>query len=355
MANIPAKILAARGDLRRALYNVPAPDEPVFSLGAVLRALSEGKRPGGYEGEILEAAASTDGAAGAVASTVCIPWQALALQRDMSAGVASSGGYLVQNARPAALVAFDGSAAGRLGVKIETGLKDNYTLAKCPSVLPVTWMQIEGPTATEQTPALGSVATSPKFAVSTVDVSGRLLRQGGPLVDSFLNALLMQAARSALDVAVFAGSGAAGQPLGLLNDPAIATVSGTSFNLATAASIQKAVADNVVSDESSRWAAATDVRSLLQQRQRFSGTDTPLWDNGLMMGRQALASNRMPSGALLHGDFSEVTVLLWGGGVEVATDPYTQWQTDIVTFRVLLSCDVVAARPGALVRVPAVS
>jgi hypothetical protein len=63
----------------------------------------------------------------------------------------------------------------------------------------------------------------------------------------------------------------------------------------------------------------------------------------------------MPAGGLLYGDFTEVQVLLYGAGIEIAADPYTQFATDMTRFRLLLTMDVVTPRPGALVRVVTVT
>jgi HK97 family phage major capsid protein len=154
---------------------------------------------------------------------------------------------------------------------------------------------------------------------------------------------------------VFAGTGSLGQPLGLLSDTSITSASGTSFNLASAVGIQKTVADNVVSDSPARWAGATDVRQALQQRVAFASTASPLWADDRINGRPALVSNRMPAGGLLYGDFTEARALLWGAGVEIAADPYTQFIAGVTTYRMLLTCDVLVPRPGALVRVVTVT
>lgn len=350
-----SSIIIEQGNLRRAFFD--RRDNPMppraFSLTKVCRCISEGTRIDGFERELIDDANGRRGTGGAYMSSQCIPFEVFAAiaKRDLTVASASGGGFLTHAVNQPAMVAFDGSVARQLDVQIYPDQQSAATIPKTTGVLPVTWLSLESTAAGEQTPTLGAATTAPKVASVCVDVSARLLRQGGPLVDAYLDALFLQAAWSALDVALFAGTGTNGQPQGLLNDASIASASGTSFNLASAVGIQKTVSDNVVSDITARWVGATDVRQTLQQRVAFASTASPLWADDRLSGRPALASGRMPAGGLLYGDFSEVRVLLWGAGIEIAADPYTQFTAAVTRFRLLLTMDVATPRPGALVRV----
>jgi HK97 family phage major capsid protein len=354
-----SNIAIEQGNLRRAFFD--RRDTPVqpqaFSLSKVCRAIAEGSRLDGFERELIESANERRGTGGAYMPSQCVPFEVLNViaRRDLTAASASGGGYLTSVAGNAAMVAFDGSIARQLGVQILPGQQHAMTYPKTTAVLPVTWLTLETTPASEQTPTIGQASAAPKVGSAVVDVSGRLLRQGGPLVDAYLNALFLQAAWSALDVALFAGTGTTGQPQGLLTDAGIPSASGTSFNLASAVGIQKTLADAVVSDATARWVGATDVRQTLSQRVAFASTASPLWSDDRLSGRPAMASGRMPAGGLLYGDFSEVQVLLYGAGIEIAADPYTNFAGDIIRFRVLLTMDVVTPRPGALVRITSVT
>jgi hypothetical protein len=78
-------------------------------------------------------------------------------------------------------------------------------------------------------------------------------------------------------------------------------------------------------------------------RQRFSSTDTPLWEgnlwNGQMAGFPAMSSNQMASGTMLFGDWSQVVVGEWGV-LEVEVNPYANFQAGIIGIRALVSMDV---------------
>lgn len=355
----PHQLTLLQGAMRRSFHDrhdALSKATSAFSISKFLLAKRDGRPLDGFEREMVDEANAHRATGELYCATDVLPYEVLSagLSRDLNVTTGTAGGNLVQTSKTPALVAFDGSVAAQLGVQIIPGWKDSIGIPKTTTTLPVTWLQFETSAAGEQTPTTGISNTAPKVASVVVDISDKLLRQGAN-IDAYLTALLQQAAQSALDVAVFAGTGTLGQPLGLLNDTSITSASGTSFNLASAVGVQKTVADNVVSDAPARWAGATDVRQVLQQRVAFASTASPLWADDRMSGRQALASNRIPAGGLLYGDFTEVRAMLWGAGVEIAADPYTQFSTGVTTFRMLLTCDVVVPRPGALVRVVTVT
>jgi HK97 family phage major capsid protein len=355
MSNNPHAIAIAQGTMRRSLHERKSPPASAFSISRVLSAVLAGRQPGGFESELIDVANENRGSGGQYMATTVLPWEYLQMaSRDLTVAAPTGGGYLVGTAKPEFAVPFDGSVAEQVGVQIKTGQKENLAIPKTTATPTVTWLTLESSAGSEQTPVTALSSMSPKTACVLIDVSDRFLRQGA-LSDPYLNQLLLQAARSALDVAVFGGTGASGQPLGLINDTTIASQSGTAFNLATACTVQKTVADNVVNDEAARWVGATDVRQILQQRVAFASTASPLWADDRMVGRAARVSNRMPAAGLLYGDFTEVNAFLWGSGIEIAADPYTQFSSGVVTFRVLLTCDTSTPRPGALIRLPAVT
>lgn len=349
-----SNVVIDQGGLRRATFGLleGRSSTTVFSLSKVMLAIAERKRPAGFEGELIYMANELRGTGGALMGTDVLPFPLF--NRDLTVAAPTGGGNMVGTAVQPAVGPFGGSVAAQLGCQIVTGWKDNISFPVTTGTPPVTWLTTESTGASEHTPTIGAVSAAPHVASVVFDVSHKLLRQGIS-IDAYLEGILRQAGEAALDAAVFAGTGLSGQPTGLLANTTITSQSGTSFGLPERALATKTVADNVVSDTGARWCAATDVRSILEQRVEFASTDDTMWANDRMGGRPALASSRMPAGGLLYGDFREVQVLLYGAGIELAADPYTQFKPGIVTYRMLLTCDVVVPRPGALVRIPAVT
>ena len=88
---------------------------------------------------------------------------------------------------------------------------------------------------------------------------------------------------------------------------------------------------------------------LLASRQRFTGTDSPLWQgqlaDGTCAGARAVATLSAPASTIVAGDFSTALMLLWPG-LLLAADPYTGFWTGVVTLRAMLSLDFVLLRPA---------
>jgi HK97 family phage major capsid protein len=92
------------------------------------------------------------------------------------------------------------------------------------------------------------------------------------------------------------------------------------------------------------------VAGLLMQRQRFSSTDTPLWEGGMLDGRvmgfRAMSSNQMASATMLFGDFSQVIIGEWGV-LELMTNPYSDFTRGLTGLRAWYTCDVAVRQTGA--------
>jgi hypothetical protein len=90
------------------------------------------------------------------------------------------------------------------------------------------------------------------------------------------------------------------------------------------------------------------VAALLKSRQRFTGSDSPLWkgaiDQGEIEGPMALSSRQMPTGSLLFGDWSSV-YLVEGGGLALRVNPFQDFNRGFVGIRAMMMCDVVVRYP----------
>ena len=77
--------------------------------------------------------------------------------------------------------------------------------------------------------------------------------------------------------------------------------------------------------------------------QRFSSTDTPLWEGNLLDGRvsgfRAVSSLQLTAASMIFGDFSQVIIADWGM-LEIAMNPYANFQAAITGIRAIQTCDV---------------
>jgi hypothetical protein len=92
------------------------------------------------------------------------------------------------------------------------------------------------------------------------------------------------------------------------------------------------------------------VAGLLKQRVKFSSTASPIWEGQLQGGQvdgyRAMASNNVPSGYLIFGDFSQMVMAEWGV-LEVDVNPYANFAAGIIGVRAMYSVDFAVRVPGA--------
>jgi HK97 family phage major capsid protein len=164
---------------------------------------------------------------------------------------------------------------------------------------------------------------------------------------------LRNAAAAALDVAVLAGSGASGEPLGLTNTVGVGSVSGTSLAYDDVIEFQTDVGDlnAVINRGSLGWTTTPSVAAALKQRHRVASTDSPLWvgdvNAGLLDGKRAVSTLSCPADTLIYGDWSGITIFQWGEGLVIEVDPFSKFQQGVVGVRLVLPIDVLVARPSS--------
>lgn len=270
--------------------------------------------------------------------------------RDLTVASAPGGGYLTQPVTLDALNPLPPEAVARqAGVRVET--------LPVPSGAPIQpvwsdalinfeWLATEASTLTNQTPALGAVATSLKHGGVAVKIGYQLNRQSNAI--QTLRNLLRFLARIGVDQAFLAGSGASGEVLGVLNTAGINAQSGTNLAWAGVCAMEEAVTLKNASDAALVWVAHPDVRKLLRQREQIANGGRPIWDGSQIAGHRAMVSTNVPSGTLLVGDFSNVTIVLWGG-IEVLVNPFATnaFKEGAVELGVFLAMDVVVNYPFA--------
>jgi hypothetical protein len=92
------------------------------------------------------------------------------------------------------------------------------------------------------------------------------------------------------------------------------------------------------------------VAGLLKQRVKFSSTASQIWEgplnDGSVDGYRAVASNQVPTGDLIFGDWSQMIVAEWGV-LEVEVNPFADFKAGIVGVRAIASIDIGIRYPVA--------
>lgn len=247
------------------------------------------------------------------------------------------------------------SITGNLPVQtIQLGGQGSIPLTN--SGVNVTWQGGDGVQVVAADPALGSGSLVPRTAIALTQFSRQLEAQSPNYYD-FLARLLMRGAGTALDRALLNGAGGA-EPLGLLNLPSLAKVTGASLPWSGANSIlrmRRTVGDASADNSSVAWIGTPTVRETLGAREVVATSGRFVWDSGQIDGRPAFVTTDLPAGTLLLGDFSRVIVGFWAGGVAIEVDPHNDYNKGLSAMRVVMICDACPLNTATFVAATGVS
>jgi HK97 family phage major capsid protein len=274
-----------------------------------------------------------------------VPWECFAkfAKRDVSTA-ASGGGYLVDGAvDPVAQILRPFSIVVGAGVEVRSGLRATLTIPKETTAPTWYWLPTELTTITESTPVLGQVVLDPKMGGTLLDVSRLLRLQGTTGTSDFISSALLRTAGQGIDAAVINGTGASGQPTGILNTSGIGTQTGGTFALSHVLAARETVGLANANDAALTWVAHPTTRKLLAAREKVSTSGRLIWESDAIDNRPAYVTTGCPTATLLLGDFSQATLGFFGPGLQVeATQQNTAsaFQAGITTLRVLVGVDL---------------
>jgi HK97 family phage major capsid protein len=273
------------------------------------------------------------------------------MKRDLTAATGSAGGFLVETANVGFIELLrNRSVILSMGARRLTGLQGNVAIPKQTVAATAVWLANEASTVTESQQTFAQVAMTPKTVGGYTEISRLLLLQSNPSAEGLVMSDLAAIVGIAVDLAGIAGSGAGGQPTGIVNTAGIGGVTGTSIAYAGIVEFQTDVATGNALTGSCGYVATPVVAGLLKQRVKFTSTASPIWDGQLLDanvdGYRGMASNQVPTGNLLFGDFGQLIQGEWGV-LELEVNPYANFQAGIVGVRALYSVDFGVRIPAA--------
>ena len=275
-------------------------------------------------------------------------------QRDLSAGTASAGGYLVATDNLAGsfidLLRARAKVA-QLGAIMLPGLKGNVTIPKLTAAGTAYWLSTEATAITESQQTIGQLALTPKNVGAYTEVSRQLMMQSNPAADMLVMNDLSKVIALAIDLAALNGSGASGQPLGIIGTSGIGSVTGTSLNWAGIVDFETDVATANADVDTMAYLTTPAVRGLLKGREKTGSTvGNFVWGGQTgektINGYRAEVSTQVPTADMLFGDWSQIVIAEWGV-LELALNPYANFPAGIVGVRAFQTCDVGVRQAGA--------
>jgi len=263
-----------------------------------------------------------------------------ALTRDLNVASAGAAGYLVEAAvQPARDLLRPWSFTLQAGVQTAESMVAAAMVPVCDADTVITWVSTETTEATPSQPGFKDAALVPHTAIGLIQCSRNFMRQADP--EAWIRRHLLRAAGMVIDQAVLNGTGASGQPLGILNAPGISTQSGASLAWAGVLAMKKnaALANAATADIS--FIATPGVRELLEARECATGSGF-IWASERIAACPAFATTDMPAASMLSGPMTQVFFGLWGAGMQVEVNPYepSLFKSGAVQIRVVVTCDV---------------
>lgn len=231
---------------------------------------------------------------------------------DQTVGSTSGGGYLVGTQhRPQDMVDIFLNELIQ-GVTYMPGLRDNVDIPKVTGGPTVDVATAEAAGFSETSLTFGQILLSPKEIGAYIDVTRRLMVQSSPAIDALVSMLLFSQLALRINVLAIYGSGASGQPTGVVSTSGIGTFDGTSLGrggvLNAEADVRGANVRNTL-----QWLLSSSTQEILKGRDQTAGFGNYLMkDDGTIIGYRSQVTEQMTANTLLLADPSEIVVAGFG-------------------------------------------
>ncbi len=331
-----ARNLAALSQNVPTLSRQEQKDVDKFSLGKVLRAMTEGKTLDGIEREIIEEGRNEARAAQINAGGIFLPRFAIRKEnRDMSATVTTSvtgdqgGMTIATEKRGLADDFYNGSIARALGATVLEGLRGNIDLPRLiAGTAPA--KKAENASADEVSPTTAMLSLSPKRLPAFIDIGEQLLAQSDANIEAVIRGSLTSQMLAIQEAAIFHGGGT-NEPTGIAATSGIGSVAGGTNGAAPTWAHLVGLETEVDTDNAliGRLAYATNgqIRGKLKTTPKVSSTDSimllddrnPNTVNGYPIAFSNAISRTLTKGsssvasAIFFGNFSDLILAYWGG------------------------------------------
>jgi HK97 family phage major capsid protein len=336
-----------------------------YSVMRAIKSIVAGKRDG-FEfechNEISKRLNRETVAANAIFVPVDIQSRSFGGRRDLSVGLGSQpgdGGALVGTDHLAGSfidVLRNNMLMASLGVRIMSGLVGDVQVPRQDGTGSTYWVS-EGVAPTESQPSFGQLTLSPKTVGAVTEFTRLLMLQSAPSVEQLVWSDLGANMGRAVDLAIINGSGASGQPTGILNTTGVDAITlsgaGSTFIFADAVEMETAIQEDNA-PEGFAYVTRPGHRGTLKTRTKVEGSDFPVFlcgENNQMNGYPVRVTTQMPSGKLIFGDYTQVIVGEWGI-LEIQANPYsTGFRAGNVEIRALQTVDIAIRYPESFKKV----
>lgn len=344
---------------------------PAFSLSRLISSMAvDGIPMDGYERELMQETAASNGdmfsrnIAHLPLSLLADPTTSgSAMRRDLQSASGAAGGYLVgTETAPVLDILRPWSVAARSGITVlqadgrGTGISVPHVTAGATGY----WLSDETATITPSAPTLNLITLKRRSAGALIKFSMLLNKQSGVL-DALLQRELLRTVGALIDKAIFNGSGANGEPRGILNTEGINAATGTNLTAVGLLAIEaRAFADANAGDAKIGFVTTPAVRQMLRGREQLSAGPVMLWQStptgDQLIGCPANVTTDIPAATMLAGPWNNAILGIWGTP-RIEINPYDQtgFKTMVIEARLIVDIDVAVQTPAAWTAVTSIT
>lgn len=203
------------------------------------------------------------------------------------------------------------------GATVLNGLQGNVDIPKKLTASSGAWVATEGGNAGSSEPTFGNVTMTPKDIAVYTDLTRRARQQMSPDVEALVRMDITMAIALGLDLAALEGSGASGQPRGVLNTVGInrpTAFAAANPTYAEVVALETEVANDNALMGNLAYIIRTNMAGALKTTEKFAGTGMTVWEPGnTLNGYNAIRSNQGTSGNLYFGNWSDLLIGFWSG------------------------------------------
>ncbi|MBD3843540.1 MAG: phage major capsid protein, partial [Campylobacterales bacterium] len=171
----------------------------------------------------------------------------------------------------------------------------------------------------------------------------QMLLQGNPSIENLVMNDLAANIALAIDKAAISGTGANGQPTGILNTTGVNAVDCSAaaggLNWTNVVDFETKVAAGNADVDMMYYIAGAGVTGKLKTKEKTANSGKMLLENGEVNGYKFHRTNQVGANTMLFGDFSQIITALWGG-LDIMIDPYTKAASGGTVIRAFQSLDV---------------
>lgn len=214
--------------------------------------------------------------------------------------------------------------AAQLGATILPGLVGDVDIPRQSAGAVGGWIATEGGTAGEDELETDTVTLTPRTVAVITDITRRMLKQSSIGIEALVRRDLQMAIGLAIDLGAINGSGAAGQPTGILQTAGIGVVVvAASLDWGDIVEFETDVSVANADIGALAFAVTAAIRGIMKTTEAATNTGIRLMAlDGTSNGYNVGVTNQLPAGDMIFGNWNDLLIGEWGG-LDMLADPFS--------------------------------